>query len=242
MDLSTATLHHIEGKEIKLAVLPWGALEPHNRHLPYSTDCILSQAIALEAATKSGMEVAILPPIFLGQQNPSQTDYSCCIHTSCETQKLIIRDIVRSLKAQNINKLLIINGHGGNNFRGIVRDMAFDYPDFTILVTDWFAVTPREGYFEEQGEHADELETSVMLHYHPELVDLTVASDGKARSFAQESLRESTAWLPRNWKATTDDTGIGNPHKSTAEKGERYAKAVTDQIAKLIREIVGNMK
>lgn len=237
MNLSTATLSHTETQQFQLAIVPWGAIEPHNRHLPYITDCILSQEIALEAADKSGIDVAVLPPVFLGQQNPGQYDYPLCIHARTQTQKLIIEDIVLSLKRQGINRMLIINGHGGNTFKGIIRDLAFSYPDFMIYSTEWYAIVPKDGYFEEAGEHADELETSVMLHYHPELVMMDKAGVGASRGFDKESLKEKTAWIPRNWKAVTDDTGIGNPLKSTAEKGGRYAAAVTDKLAKLIRDI-----
>lgn len=240
MDLSTATLGQIKNSQIGLAVLPWGAIEPHNYHLPYMTDCLLSQAIARDAITKSGCCAALLPPIYMGQQNPAQTDFPLCIHTRVETQKAIITDIVLSLKHQGINKLLIINGHGGNSFKGIARDMAFTHPDFTIMVTDWFAIVPRGGFFDNDGEHADELETSVMMHYYPTLVDLTVAGNGASRKFAIESLNQKTTWLPRNWKATTDDTGIGNPHLATADKGARYAEVITDKIAKLIKELFGD--
>lgn len=237
MDLATATLGQMKDKEIGLAILPWGAIEPHNYHLPYMTDCLLSQVISRDAIAKSSCIVALLPPMYMGQQNPTQTDFPLCIHTRVETQKAIITDIVLSLKHQGITKLLIVNGHGGNSFKGIVRDLAFTHPDFTIMVTDWFAIVPHSVFFENEGEHADELETSVMMHYYPNLVDLSVAGNGASRPFLIDSLNEKTAWLPRNWKATTNDTGIGNPHRSTAEKGAKYAEAVSDKIAKLIKEL-----
>lgn len=237
MDLSKATLADTQTKKFKLAILPWGAIEPHNLHLPYITDCILSQEIALEAVDKSGMDVAVLPPVFMGQQNPGQYDYPLCIHTRTQTQKMIIEDIVLSLRKQGVMQMLIVNGHGGNTFKGIIRDLAFSYPEFTIYSTEWYTIVPKSGYFEEAGEHADELETSVMLHYHPELVLMDRAGVGASRCFEKESLNEKIAWIPRNWKAVTDDTGIGNPLKSTAEKGARYAEAVTDKLAKLIRDI-----
>lgn len=223
-----------------MAILPWGALEPHNFHLPYYTDCLLAQAIAIDAVQASGCPVGILPPIWLGQQNPSQTDYPFCIHTRVETQKAILTDIVRSLQKQSIRKLLIVNGHGGNTFKGIIRDIAFDHPDFMILTTDWYAIVPRENYFDNDGEHADELETSVLMHYYPQLVDLSKAGTGASQSFALQSLNNKTAWLPRVWRSVTNDTGIGNPANSSPEKGEKYAKQVVKQLAQLIQELNTN--
>lgn len=54
----------------------------------------------------------------------------------------------------------------------MIRDLAIDYPDFIIVASDWFIVVPGKELFEEKGDHADESETSVMLHYCPGLVDM----------------------------------------------------------------------
>lgn len=237
MNLEQATLGDVSRTKFSMAILPWGALEPHNTHLPYYTDCLLSQAIALDAVRLSGVAVGVLPPVWLGQQNPSQTDYTFCIHTRVETQKAILTDVLLSLRGQGVNKLLIVNGHGGNSFKGLIRDLAFEYPDFMILSADWYAIVGREGYFEQSGEHADELETSVLMHYCPELVDLSKAGSGSHRAFALGELNKKTAWLPRRWKGVTSDTGIGDPSKSTAAKGKAYAKAVCERLAALIKEI-----
>lgn len=237
MDFTQATLGQVEGQKMTMAILPWGALEPHNRHMPYYSDCLLAQAVSLDAVGRAHYPVAVLPPVWLGQQNPSQTDYPCCIHTSTETQKGILRDVVRSLRGQGFDKLLIVNGHGGNTFKGMIRDLAFEWPDFTVLSTDWYAVERGSDYFQAEGEHADELETSVLLHYHPELVDLSSAGDGKGNKFAVDELNRKTAWLPRRWKSVTSDTGIGNPHGATAEKGAKFAVAVAQRIAQLIDQL-----
>ena len=75
------------------------------------------------------------------------------------------------------------------------------------------------------------------MHYHPELVNLSEAGPGKANAFALESLREKTAWLPRHWTRVTADTGIGNPCLATADKGRRFAEAVAQKYALLLKEL-----
>ncbi|MEG2479041.1 MAG: creatininase family protein [Mucinivorans sp.] len=237
MDFSKTTLGLVGQKSFPLVILPWGAIEPHNGHLPYITDALLSQAVALDAVALSGREVAVLPPIYLGQQNPTQYDYPLCIHTRQSTQRAILEDIVLSLRHQGTRKLLIINGHGGNSFKGIIRDLAFEYPDFMILSTEWFSIVPYLGFFEEVGDHADEVETSVMMHYYPELVHMDFAGAGVVKANKIQSLNEKIAWVPRNWKQTTDDTGIGNPLHSTPEKGRAYVEAVANKLSQLIREL-----
>lgn len=240
-DLAIACYGDVRKLSYDLAILPWGATEPHNQHLPYLTDCILSHAIALDAANQAlelhKVQCMVLPPVFMGSQNPGQRELLFCIHSRYETQKAILTDIVASLHHQGIRKLVIINGHGGNNFKNMVRDLAVDYPDFLIATTEWFTIIPPQGFFEEKDDHAGELETSVMLHYHPEWVDMELAGEGVSKSFALASLNEKIAWVPRNWQRVTSDTGIGDPRKATSEKGKHYAAAVSSKLCQLFTEL-----
>lgn len=221
-----------------LALLPWGAFEPHNRHLPYLTDCILSYEIACDCADQvndRGVTCMVLPPVWFGSQNAGQWNKPFCVHTRSETQKAILIDIVISLHGQGFRKLVIINGHGGNSFKPYVRDLGMTFPDFHIVVADWWAIVPTNDYFEEKpDDHAGEQETSVMLHYHPELVEMNRAGDGKVSPSQIKAIDQKIGWMPRHWDEISVDTGIGNPKKSTAEKGARYAQAVIDKISELL--------
>lgn len=242
VDLMRATYGEVKQQSYDLAVLPWGATEPHNYHLPYSTDCYLSQSIALDAALKAEKEgnvkCMVLPPVPFGAQNIGQWQLPFCLHTRYETQKAILSDIVSSLYRQGLRRLVIVNGHGGNSFKNMVRDLGYDYPDFLIAVSDWYAFVPEKEYFEESGEHAGEQETSVLMYYHPELVNMSMAGDGDNIPFAIEELNRKTAWIPRNWARVTKDTGIGNPFKSTPEKGKRYAEEVVKRLSALFIDLI----
>jgi creatinine amidohydrolase len=244
LNLEISNYGQVKNLNYDVVVLPWGATEPHNFHLPYLTDCILSREIALDAARlvneRSGINCMVLPPVNMGSQNPGQRELPFCIHARYETQKAILTDIVASLSVQGIRKLFIINGHGGNNFKNMIRDLSLDYPDFLIATSDWYSIVSPKGFFEEPGEHADELETSVMMYYHPELVNLAEAGKGQSKTFSVQSLNDKVAWIPRNWQKISEDTGIGNPLKSTAKKGEVYAKAVVEKYALLFDDLVNN--
>jgi len=241
IDLAISCYGEVKTFSYAVAILPWGATEPHNQHLPYLTDCILSHDIAVDAARQAleqhQIRCMVLPPVFMGSQNPGQRDLVFCIHSRYETQKAILTDIVASLSHQGIQKLILINGHGGNNFKNMIRDLAVDYPDFFIATTEWFTIVPPGGFFEEKDDHAGELETSVMLYYHPEWVNMAIAGAGKSQPFALKALNEKIAWVPRNWQRVTSDTGIGDPRKARAEKGKRYAEAVTGKLCQLFTEI-----
>ncbi|GHT68331.1 amidase [Bacteroidia bacterium] len=242
IDLQSATWADVKAGGYSFAVLPWGATEPHNYHLPYLTDWYIAHDIAMDSVAKaqSRYEVRgmIFPPIPLGAQNPGQKELPFCIHTRYETQRMILTDIVGSLQIQDIHLLILVNGHGGNNFKPMIRDLAFDYPGMTIVCIDWFAVEPQKNYFENFDDHAGEMETSVMLHYHPELVRLEQAGDGASTPFKIEGLNTKVGWIPRRWDKTTQDTGVGDPRKATAEKGKRYVDVVTDKIAQLMNDLV----
>ena len=115
-DLSVTNFGTVRQRRYDVAILPWGATEPHNHHLPYLTDALLSQAVALQAASvaaeRFGVEAMVLPPVAMGAQNPGQRDLPFCIHYRYDTQRAILTDIVGSLAHQGIRRLLIVNGHG----------------------------------------------------------------------------------------------------------------------------------
>ncbi len=240
-DLSVSCYGAVRELTYDLAILPWGATEPHNLHLPYLTDCILSHDVAVVAAERAWEErqvrCMVLPPVNMGSQNPGQRDLKFCIHARYETQKAILTDIVASLHAQGLRKLLIINGHGGNCFKNMIRDLAVDFPDFLIATSEWYTASKAADFFEDPGDHADELESSVMMYFHPELVNLTEAGAGASHPFASQALREKVAWIPRNWQRVTSDTGIGDPRRATAEKGARFVEAVTARYVALLTDL-----
>ena len=251
IDLISTPYGKVKGKNYDLAVLPWGSTEPHNLHLPYLTDTLISHRISITSLTwamypfqgermskpELNFRGMVLPPVWLGSQNPGQRELTFCIHARYETQKAILSDVVESLHHQGIFKLVIINGHGGNFFKNMLRDLKVDYPDFTIALVDWFAVVPQTGFFEEKDDHAGEMETSLMMHFYPEFVNLNEAGEGASKPFAITSLQDKTAWIPRHWGKVSTDTGIGNPKKASAEKGKRYAEAITEKIGQLLIDL-----
>jgi creatinine amidohydrolase len=77
-----------------------------------------------------------------------------------------------------------------------------------------------------------------MMHLTPDLVrPLTEAGDGAAKKFRIGAIREGWAWAERKWMQVTKDTGVGDPRKASAEKGQRYFKAVTEKVANFFVEV-----
>jgi len=230
----------ISDQEFDLAILPWGATEAHNFHLPYGTDNYETEALVYEAARlawEKGARVIVLPAIPLGV-NTGQSDIYMTLNMNPSTQQSILEDVVESLDGYGVDKLLVVNGHGGNGFNQIIREVGANYPDMLIATCNWFQSVDQEKIFENAGGHADEMETSLMLYARPELVKpLDQAGEGKAKRFSVEALNESWAWTERKWTLCTDDTGVGDPRKATREKGEQFFREVTGKLTGLFVEL-----
>ncbi|MCF8335598.1 MAG: creatininase family protein [Bacteroidales bacterium] len=230
----------VREQNYEVAVLPWGALEAHNFHLPYNTDNIETEVIAAESAKmawEKGAKVIVLPNVPYGV-NTGQTDIKLTMNLNPSTQASILGDIIQNLHNSGIPKLLILNGHGGNEFKPMIRELGLKYPDVFIAVCQWFQSVDKKKHFDNTGDHADEMETSLMLHLTPESVlPLNQAGDGAARKFKISAFNESWAWTERQWNQVTRDTGIGNPKKASKEKGEQYFREVTQKISRLLIEL-----
>ena len=145
-------------------------------------------------------------------------------------------DIIDVLEHQGIPKLVIMNGHGANDFRQMVRELWPRYEMF-ICTMDWYKWVDAS-IFEEMGDHAGEMETSLMQLLTPEWVlPLSEAGDGVEHRFKVKALREGLAWSQRDWVAATEDTGVGNPKASTPEKGQRCLDGVAAQMADFLVEL-----
>lgn len=238
--LGENTWKTVREQEIEIVILPWGATEAHNLHLPYGTDTFESEFIARMSARKAfgkGSRVCVLPAIPFGT-NTSQLDIHMTINMNPSTMMKILEDVLDSLSMHGIRKFVIFNSHGGNEFKGLVRELQPRYPEIFIAVLNWYESIPLPEYFEAGGDHANEMETSIMMHIAPDLVlPLNEAGKGKARKSIFSARREGWVWFPRAWTQVTEDTGIGDPSKATAEKGIRYLEAVTDKIAVFFQEL-----
>lgn len=155
-----------------LAILPWGATEAHNYHLPYATDIIEADHIAAESARiawEAGSKVIVLPTIPFGV-NTGQQDILLDMNLNPSTQMAILKDVIEVLNRQGIHKLMILNSHGGNDFKQMLRELGLQYPDMFLCTSNWFRALDKSKFFTHDGDHADEMETSLLLHLQPDLV------------------------------------------------------------------------
>ena len=238
--LAETNWKHLKSEKIELAVLPWGATEAHNYHLPYATDNIESDHLAAESAKLAwdkGAKVIVLPTIPFGV-NTGQSDIYLDINLNPSTQLAILRDIITVLNRQGIHKLLIFNSHGGNDFKTMLRELGLEFPSMFLASSNWFQAMDRASYFDLDGDHAEEMETSLLLYLRPDLVlPKKDWGEGREKNPKIASFSESWLWTERKWSKVTEDTGIGNPKLATLEKGKKFFDDVTEKIAKVMVQI-----
>jgi creatinine amidohydrolase len=237
--LAETTWKTVDATPYDVAILPWGATEAHNYHLPYGTDTVQAAEVAARAAAAAwerGARVVVLPAIPFGV-NTTQLDIKLCLNLNPSTQAALLADLVASLDGQGVHKLVIVNGHGGNDFRQMIRELQPKTRVFLSMI-NWWSCVDASAFIEEAGDHAGEAETAAMMHLAPDTVrPLAEAGAGRARKSRLAGVREGWAWAPRRWTQVTADTGIGNPAKATAEKGEAYVAAAVERIAGFLVEL-----
>lgn len=113
--LEETTLGELRGVRFEVAVLPWGATEPHNFHLPFGTDSLEARSVAVESAGlawERGARVIVLPTVPFGV-NVQQLGIPLTLNMNPSTQAALLADIADSLSAHDVPKLVVLNGHGG---------------------------------------------------------------------------------------------------------------------------------
>lgn len=230
----------LKDDRFELAVLPWGATEAHNFHLPYGTDLIEGESLAAAAAKlawDAGAKVVVLPCIPFGV-NTGQSDIYLDINLNPSTQFAILCDIAETLSRQGLKKLLIFNAHGGNDFKAMVRELGLKFPSLFISICFCFGAVDRKEFFDEPGDHADEMETSLLLYLKPELVlPKENWGSGKEKKNKIKAFAEGWVWAERKWSQVTEDTGVGNPALATREKGQVFFEAVSAKAAQLFIDL-----
>lgn len=243
--LSETNWKTIKSSSYAVAILPWGATEAHNFHLPYGTDIFEAELVAAEAARiawEQGAKVIVLPVIPFGV-NTGQFDITLDINMNPSTQLAVLQDVVDTLQRQGIYKLIIFNSHGANHFSNAIRELGLKFPKMFLCSCTWFNAVDQKLFFENKDDHAGEMETSVMMHLRPDLVlPLSEAGDGKAKKFIFKAMKEGWAWAERRWTSVTKDTGVGDPHLSSAEKGKKFFEAATQKVGEFFVEVATTNK
>ncbi len=243
-DWNLAEQNHafIRSRKWEVAVLPFGATEPHNLHMPYGTDTFQLEVIAnraCEEASQAGAAVVLLPTIPYGvNTNHLLVPGGLACSVMPTTLLHLLTDLVDSLQRQRVRKLVLLNGHGGNELKPLMREL-HHRTDVFLCLCDWFRMA-RDAYggiFDRPGEHADEVETSLGLAFFPDLMRPELADDGAARPTRFDAINRGWVSITRPWHLVSKNTGLGDPSTASAEKGRKLLDVLVERLAGFLVEL-----
>lgn len=220
--ITQATSHEEAEREAPIAVLPVGSFEQHGAYLPLITDTVVACAIAAEIARS--YSVLQLPPITISCSH-EHASWRGTVSISAGTLYAVIQDVTESLAVTGVDRLVLINGHGGNYvLSNVVQEANVGGPRMSLFPvgTDWDSARSAAGLVSSGHEdmHAGELETSILLHVAPDLV-----RDGN--DTADHVANDRNHLLTLGMRHYTETGVIGRPSLGSATKG----KALLDHLA-----------
>jgi creatinine amidohydrolase len=229
----------------EVAVLPLGATEPHNLHLPYGTDTLEADVIGsrlCEAAHQRGARVVLLPTIPYGTET-NMRQLPLALNLNPSTLYQVVTDLIESLVGSGIRKILLLNSHGGNDMKPLLRELS-GRTEAHVFLCNWYQALTDEyaRIFDQPEDHAGEMETSIALAFFPQLVARNddgslAADDGATRETRFRAINEGWVSLTRPWHLLTVNSGSGNPHAATSEKGQRMMEVLIERIATFLVEL-----
>lgn len=219
-------------------ILPIGSTEQHGPHLPVAVDSALVTEVARRAAAGSTPErpVLVLPTLWVSLAEHHMNDGGS-LTLDYDTLRAFIRCVASSLKRQGYRHVLLLNGHGGNMaaLNTIVDTLSVELELPLATATYWVLAARAFGeILEAQGTllHACEAETSMMMHLHPELVDVAAARsvDAPPRGFLQPN--GFHRWHGMAYWSRCGVVGV--PAQASADKGRRLLEAAGSTLATLL--------
>ncbi|MEU5103974.1 MULTISPECIES: creatininase family protein [unclassified Streptomyces] len=223
------TTEDIRARKAGVAVLPIGSFEQHGAFLPLVTDTVIASTIAREIA--AAYPVLLLPPLTISCSH-EHAAWPGTVSISAATLHAVVRDIADSLRRSGVDALVLVNGHGGNYvLRNVVQESAATGTRMALFPgsADWNTARTEAGIQTPAPSdmHAGEVETSILLHAHPELVRPGYESSD---FLADDRRHLLTLGMP----AYTESGVIGRPSLASAGKGKELLTALVDSFAEYL--------
>lgn len=239
--LETMTIDDVRNFHPEVAVIPIGSTEPHGPHLPYGTDSFIVETVTEAAvclANAEGARVLCLPTLPISNNvNFKGFPFACRIRV--ETLMAVLSDMVTALIEEGIRKIVLVNGHGGNEatLQAALRQM-YDRFQQTAFLCGCGPLNFSEGLhkslFQDGSPHAGDMETSLMRHIAPGLV---VEAECRPSPMAEPRLPElqtgNVRWV-RSWHHFMPASCGGRPDAATPEKGKEFFDACARGLARFL--------
>ena len=224
--LPTTTSVEVRDANAQVAILPVGSFEQHGSHLPLITDTVIAATICEELAAV--YPLLQLPPITMSCSH-EHSAWPGTVSISARTLYSLITDIADSLTESGVSALVLVNGHGGNyTLSNIVQEANAHRSRMALFPAgpDWNDARSAAGLDSTMHEdmHAGEIETSILLHAHPELV-----KDGyEAADWVADDRRYL---LVKGMTGYTSSGVIGRPSLASAQKGKAVLASLVHSFA-----------
>ena len=243
--LAEQTHDFVRSQQWQAAVLPFGATEPHNLHMPYGTDNFQVEELgelACQRAWDAGARVALLPTMPYGvNTNHLKIPGALACSVTPTTLLALLTDLVDSLERQGVRKLVLLNGHGGNELKPLTRELHHRTGVF-LCVCDWFRMA--QGFIPGVVREAGRTRRRGGNQPRPGLFPGTDAHGvGRRRRGAAVALRgrqQRLGGMTRPWHLATPSTGLGDPSAATAEKGRRLMEALAERLGMFLTELAAS--
>lgn len=236
-------------KACGVALIPVGSTEQHGPHLPTKTDAFLAEKIAIDAAKKNPTASFVMPPVSYGY-NEHHLDFPATIHINHETLIRFVIDIGKSLSHHGVSKIILVNGHGSNMAPMEIAARRITLESNALCASlDYLAITPEVfQLLEGEDAHAGEIETSLMLYLDPENVDMSKASRDwgfEKSNFVNYGAVPGSKTFGNaggtvqfmDWWSRMSKTGtMGDPMKSSAEKGKKIFEMCSAKLLSFVLE------
>jgi creatinine amidohydrolase len=227
MHLAEATWTEVEAADAGLALLPVGSTEQHGPHAALSTDAVTAETVASAAAAAHDREVVVAPTIPVGI-SAEHRHFAGTLWVSADTFRAYVRETVESLLAQGVERVVLVNGHGGNTeaLREVAATVSRETDGYAVAFT-WFDAAGEMG-------HAGPVETALLRHVRPDLV-----REEQVAEAAEDAAQRWGTWvagtnLAHDVEEFAPNGVVGDPREGDAERGEDLLNAARAALCDLL--------
>jgi creatinine amidohydrolase len=235
MHLTDASWSDAAALDTDLAVVPVGSTEQHGPHAPLGTDDLTARAVAAGAADvrkENGREIVVAPPIPVGIAEEHR-HFAGTLWVSPDNFRGYVRDVLTSLASHGWNKIVLVNGHGGNvgALREVCADVTRHGEAYAVPFT-WFDAIGATGM-----GHGGPVETAMLRAIDPDLIHderIREAREGASDGWGEWVSGTNLAFDSAEF---TDSGAVGDPGEGTTERGEELLEQATAALVALLDAI-----
>ena len=234
MRLTERSWTDVDALDTDLAVVPVGSTEQHGPHAPLGTDTLTARAVADAGADACEHDVVVAPAVPVGIAEEHR-QFTGTLWVTPDTFRSYVRDVVRSLATHGVDRVVLVNGHGGNvDALAEVSATISRHDDAYAVPFTWF-----ESVGEDSSEmgHGGPLETSLLLATHPDLLRedrFVEARDGGSEGWGEWTHRVNLAFDSAEF---TENGTVGDPTRATDEWGADLLGGAAAALASVLEAV-----